>query len=238
MNGSGLYTLLGEIEHTLRYMAQTGCTGFDISADQMERLRGWGKGAPSETRETLSNVQKDLGVCRRCPLHRGRRHIVFGEGNPKARLVFVGEGPGFDEDQQGRPFVGAAGKLLTRIIEAMGLSREDVYICNIVKCRPPENRNPLPEEIAQCTPFLVRQLRAIQPAYICALGKVAAQFLSQSQRPISALRGRFFDYHGMSVMPTFHPAFLLRNPEKKREVWEDIQQVMRRLGLSVRGKKP
>lgn len=237
MNGSGLYSLLDDIGHSLRHMAKNGCAGFDVTADQIERLRGWGKGAPRGLKESLPDIQTDLGECRRCPLHRGRRHLVFGEGDPKAKLVFVGEGPGFDEDQQGRPFVGAAGKLLTRIIEAMGLSREEVYICNIVKCRPPENRNPLPEEIAICTPFLARQLQAICPAYICALGKVAAQFLSQRQDPISVLRGRFFDYNGMAVMPTFHPAFLLRNPDKKREVWEDVQQVMQRLGLAVRGKR-
>lgn len=239
MSGADLYKLLGEIEFTLRHMAKSGCTGVDLSPENLDRLRGWGKQAPTQAQaeETLTDIRNELGDCRRCPLHQGRRHIVFGEGDLHARLVFVGEGPGYDEDQQGRPFVGAAGKLLTRMIEAMGLTREDVYICNVVKCRPPENRNPLPGEIDMCSPFLGRQLQAIRPRYICALGKIAAQHLSRSRTPISALRGRFFDFQGIPVMPTFHPAFLLRTPEKKREVWEDLQQLMQRLGLTVQGKK-
>jgi DNA polymerase len=159
----------------------------------------------------------------------GRSHIVFGTGDPQADLVFVGEGPGFEEDRQGAPFVGSAGRLLTKIIQAMGLTRETVYICNVIKCRPPGNRNPLPGEIEQCFPFLKRQLEGIQPRVICALGSVAAKVLLGTDAPISRLRGRFHDYQGVPLMPTYHPAYLLRNPEKKREVWEDMKRIMARL---------
>ena len=179
----------------------------------------------------LDAVRRDLGDCARCPLSQTRTTIVFGEGNPRARLLFVGEGPGRDEDIQGRPFVGAAGQLLTKIIQAMGLTRRDVYIANIIKCRPPQNRNPRPEEIEACCPFLQRQIDAIAPEVICALGKFAAQTLLQTNQPITRLRGRFYEYKGIPLMPTFHPAFLLRNAERKRDTWNDIQQVMERLGL-------
>jgi uracil-DNA glycosylase len=175
--------------------------------------------------QTLADVRRDLGDCRRCKLHRQRKNIVFGVGNPAARLVFVGEGPGRDEDLQGEPFVGQAGKLLTRIIEAIQLTREEVYIANIIKCRPPENRNPEPDEIAACEPFLIRQLEAIQPRLICALGTFAAQTLLQTTERISALRGRFHPYRGILLMPTYHPAYLLRNPNFKRDVWEDVKKV-------------
>jgi len=157
---------------------------------------------------------------------------VFGIGNPSARLVFVGEAPGRDEDLQGEPFVGRAGQLLTEIItKGMRLRREDVYICNVIKCRPPENRNPEPDEVSSCEPFLVRQLALIKPEVIVALGKFAVQALLRSKAPISQLRGRWFDYHGVKLMPTFHPAYLLRNPADKRLVWEDIQKVMAVLGI-------
>lgn len=181
------------------------------------------------TRETLEDVRRALGDCCRCPLHAGRRNIVFGEGNPRARLVFVGEAPGGDEDIQGRPFVGRAGQLLTRIIEAMKMSREDVYICNILKCRPPANRDPQPVEITACEPFLIRQLNAIGPKVICALGTFAARTLLKTEAPITALRGRFHSYQGIDVMPTYHPAYLLRNPGAKKQVWEDVKVVMKRL---------
>jgi len=157
---------------------------------------------------------------------------VFGAGNPQARLVFVGEGPGFDEDRQGQPFVGAAGQLLTRIIEAMTLTREQVYICNIIKCRPPGNRDPETDEIQACSPFLTRQLKAIAPDFIVALGSFAARTLLETTVPISKLRGRFHDYKGVKLLPTYHPAFLLRNPDKKREVWEDMKKLMLEMGLS------
>ncbi len=177
----------------------------------------------------LGDVRGALGDCRRCPLHRTRHSIVFGEGSPQAALAFVGEAPGADEDTQGRPFVGRAGQLLTKIIEAMGLRREEVYICNILKCRPPGNRNPEPDEIAQCEPFLIRQLRVIRPRVICALGTFAAHTLLKSEAPISVLRGRFHSYHGIPLMPTYHPAYLLRNPGAKKQVWADVQMVMQAL---------
>lgn len=175
----------------------------------------------------LTHVRQALGECARCKLHTGRKTIVFGVGDPQAWLVFVGEAPGADEDQQGEPFVGKAGQLLTRIIEAMKLTREQVYICNIVKCRPPANRNPEPDEIAACEPFLIAQLQAIQPKLICALGTFAAQTLLRTKEPISKLRGRFHDYHGILILPTFHPAYLLRNPHEKKTVWEDMKLLQR-----------
>ena len=179
--------------------------------------------------ETLDDIRAELGDCTRCKLYSGRHHIVFGEGDPHADLVFVGEAPGGDEDRQGRPFVGRAGKLLSDIITAMGLTREQVYICNILKCRPPQNRNPEPDEIAACEPFLVKQLRAIRPRMICALGKFAAQTLLKTDTPISALRGRFHSYHDIRLMPTYHPAYLLRNPGAKKQTWEDVQMIMKEL---------
>jgi len=178
----------------------------------------------------LEAVRTELGDCRRCPLGDRRQHLVFGEGNPSAELVFVGEAPGADEDAQGRPFVGRAGQLLTKIIAAMGLKREEVYICNILKCRPPGNRNPLPDEIAACEPFLIRQLGVIRPRVICAMGSIAAHSLLKSESPISVLRGRFHSYQGIPLMPTYHPAYLLRNPGAKKQVWEDVQLIMKRLG--------
>jgi uracil-DNA glycosylase family 4 len=174
---------------------------------------------------TLEEVRKELGDCKRCKLHRTRRTIVFGEGNERATLMFIGEGPGYDEDVQGRPFVGKAGQLLTKIIESINLSREEVYIANIVKCRPPQNRNPEPDEIEICNPFLMKQIRVIQPKIICALGTFAAQTLLKTDTKISALRGKSFDLEGSKVIPTYHPAFLLRNPERKREVWEDMKKI-------------
>lgn len=174
----------------------------------------------------LEDIREELGDCKRCKLHGERHHIVFGEGNPLADLVFVGEAPGRDEDQKGRPFVDRAGQLLSDIIKAMGLERKDVYICNILKCRPPKNRNPEPDEIATCEPFLIKQLEAIQPSVICAMGKFAAQTLLKTETAISLLRGRFHSYHGIKLMPTYHPAYLLRNPGAKKQVWQDVQMIM------------
>jgi uracil-DNA glycosylase family 4 len=174
---------------------------------------------------TLDTIRRELGECTRCRLHEGRNHVVFGEGNPHAALVFVGEGPGREEDLQGKPFVGRAGELLTRIIEAIELTRDEVYIANIVKCRPPNNRDPKPDEIQTCLPFLLKQLEAIKPRIICCLGTFAAQTLLGSEERISALRGRFHAYHGAKLMPTYHPAFLLRNPQFKRDVWEDMKMI-------------
>jgi DNA polymerase len=185
--------------------------------------------------DTLLKIHTDLGDCTRCKLHRGRTKLVFGDGNPKAELVFVGEGPGRDEDAQGLPFVGRAGKLLTQMIEAMGLQRQDVYICNVVKCRPPENRTPEKEEVETCSPFLLRQLDAISPKVIVCLGSVAAQTLLETNRGISHFRGQWLEFRGRKLMATYHPAYLLRNPSAKGEVWKDLQKVMAVLGLH--GKK-
>ena len=185
---------------------------------------------PGGERPTLDEVRRDLGDCRRCKLCTGRKNIVFGSGNPRAELVFVGEGPGESEDLQGVPFVGAAGQLLTKMIEAMGYRRDDIYICNVVKCRPPGNRNPEPDEVAACEPFLRAQLKAIQPKAIVALGKFAAQTLLRDTTPITRLRGTWREYEGIQLMPTFHPAYLLRQPAEKRKAWEDLQQVMKFFG--------
>ena len=176
--------------------------------------------------ETLDEIKVDLGECTRCRLHSDRTHIVFGEGNPSARVVLVGEGPGREEDRLGRPFVGPAGKLLDHIIAAMGRRRQEVYICNVIKCRPPRNRDPLPDEIELCGPFLRRQLRAIRPQAILAVGSFAAQFLLSSQQPISRLRSQVYEFEGIPVVPTYHPAYLLRNPLQKRQAWKDVQLLL------------
>jgi len=186
--------------------------------------------------ETLLQIRDDLGECTRCKLHSTRHTIVFGDGSRKARLVFVGEGPGADEDAQGLPFVGRAGKLLTQMIEAMGLERRDVYICNVVKCRPPGNRQPEPDEVAACSPFLFRQLDSIEPKVIVCLGATAFQTLLQTNRSISHYRGQWLDYRGYKMLPTYHPAYLLRNPAAKADVWKDLQKVMAELGLEVKKK--
>ena len=186
--------------------------------------------------DSLLKIRDDIGDCTRCKLHKGRNKIVFADGNPKAKLIFVGEGPGRDEDMQGLPFVGRAGKLLTSMIEAMGLQRQDVYICNVVKCRPPENRLPEPDEIKTCSPFLLRQLEVVDPQVIVALGACAAQTLLQTTRGISHFRGQWQEFRGRKLMATYHPAYLLRNPPAKADVWKDLQMVMAELGLK-RGAK-
>ena len=173
----------------------------------------------------LAQLREDLGECTRCKLHSTRTHLVYGVGNPGADLMFVGEAPGRDEDQQGIPFVGRAGQLLTKIIEAIDLQRDDVYIANVIKCRPPNNRNPEPDEIQTCQPFLFAQIDAVQPKVIVALGAFAVRTLLQREDAISSLRGRVFDYRGAKLVPTFHPAYLLRSPDKKRDVWEDMKTV-------------
>jgi DNA polymerase len=181
----------------------------------------------ADSAQMLAILKREIGPdCRRCKLHTlGRKQVVFGVGNPNADLMFVGEAPGADEDEQGEPFVGRAGQLLTKIIEAINLKREDVYIANIIKCRPPGNRNPEPDEVAECEPFLFRQVEAVRPKVIVALGKFAAQSLLRTTDPITRLRGRSFNYRGAMLIPTFHPAYLLRNPSSKREVWEDMKKV-------------
>lgn len=230
----------------LRYLKDLGVDG--VSADPSWRVRtAPARGlSPAATAHgepeapdppsgiiRLTEVRADLGDCRRCTLHTGRTNIVFGVGNPDARLMFVGEGPGADEDEQGEPFVGRAGQLLTQIIKAMGLAREDVYIANVVKCRPPGNRNPEPDEIEACSPFLHAQIASIRPTVIVALGKFAAQTLLRTETPISRLRGQFHALGEVAVMPTFHPSYLLRNPAAKREVWEDMKLVLKKLGEPV-----
>jgi DNA polymerase len=183
--------------------------------------------------DTLETIRADMGECTRCRLHKQRHKIVFGAGNGKASLVFVGEGPGHDEDMQGLPFVGRAGKLLTQMIEAMGLVRDDVYICNIVKCRPPENRTPEKDEVETCSPFLLRQLGVIRPKVIVCLGNVASQTLLGTHKSISQYRGQWFDYRGARMIATYHPAYLLRNPAAKADVWVDLKKVMVELGLPL-----
>ncbi len=187
--------------------------------------------------DSLERIREDIGDCQRCRLSKKRTNIVFGVGNPRAELMFVGEGPGHDEDIQGEPFVGRAGKLLTQMIEAMGLRRADVYIANVVKCRPPENRTPERDEMATCSPFLMRQIAVIQPKVIVALGAVAAKALLNTEKSVSHFRGEWFDFGAAKLMPTYHPAYLLRNPAAKGDVWKDLQKVMAYLGLQP-PKKP
>jgi len=204
----------------------------ELGVDGVRREREWRARANGEAAsavappDTLPAIRADLGDCVRCKLHGlGRRQIVFGVGNPHAELMFVGEAPGADEDLQGEPFVGRAGQLLTKIIGAIGLTREDVYIANVIKCRPPGNRNPEPDEVEQCEPFLFRQIDTIKPRVIVALGKFAAQSLLRTTEPITRLRGREYTYRDAILMPTYHPAYLLRAPSAKREVWEDMKRV-------------
>ncbi len=230
----------------LRFYEELGVTG--ISRERAWRARtGVQTGDPSKEISvvdeppaaapviwTLQAIREDIGDCTRCKLHTlGRRQIVFGVGNPNAELMFVGEGPGADEDVQGVPFVGRAGQLLTKMIGAMGFNRDDVYIANVVKCRPPENRNPEPDEIEACEPFLFRQIESIKPQVIVALGSFAAKTLLRTQDPISRLRGRVFEYHGAKLIPTFHPSFLLRSPNQKKYAWDDLK-----LALSIMGRQP
>lgn len=219
----------------------------EAPAEQPQPLETMPKKAPAKPTKSTSNspaealaiVQKKVAACKRCSeLASTRTQTVFGVGSPTARLVFVGEAPGADEDKQGIPFVGRAGKLLTDIIEkGMGLQRSDVYICNILRCRPPGNRNPLPVEAAACREFLDAQLAIIQPEFICCLGTVAAQNLLSEKSPIGRLRGRFLDYQGIKVLCTYHPAYVLRNPPAKKQVWEDIQILMKEMGLALPKKK-
>jgi DNA polymerase len=223
-----------EIAEHLRFYQELGVQG--ISRDPAWRSRpGAGASAGTESAgasdsdsgKFLTMLKEEIGpACARCKLHTlGRKQVVFGVGNPNADLMFVGEAPGADEDEQGEPFVGRAGQLLTKIIEAIDLKREDVYIANVIKCRPPGNRNPEPDEVEKCQPFLFRQIDAIKPKVIVALGKFAAQSLLQTTDPITRVRGRSFTYRGATLIPTFHPAYLLRNPSAKREVWEDMKKV-------------
>ena len=246
-----------DVAEHLRYYQELGVNGISKDSAWRARASGPDASAPVASAESAASVQEApdatapaadaalagghtpasrlesiravIGDCTRCKLHTGRTNIVFGVGDPEARLMFVGEGPGADEDLEGEPFVGRAGQLLTQIIKAMGFERADVYIANVVKCRPPGNRNPEPDEIATCSPFLEAQIDAIRPLVIVALGKFAAQTLLATETPISRLRGQFHTRRGVEVMPTFHPSYLLRNPSAKREVWEDMKMVIARL---------
>ena len=210
--------VVADLQSYLDYLKRMGIEGLPTAGPQPSPSAPSGK-------MTLEEVRKELGDCRRCKLHRTRRTIVFGEGKKNAGLMLVGEGPGYDEDLQGKPFVGKAGQLLTKILQSIHIEREEVYITNIVKCRPPQNRNPEPDEIESCHPFLLGQIRAIQPKMILALGKFAAQTLLRTEATITGIRGKFFDLGGIKLVPTYHPAYLLRNPQRKREVWEDMKRI-------------
>lgn len=234
--------LIGDLKSYVEYLKRMGITEFSLS-DSRNEMSGPPSGSPGvetvrERREpdrqamstpsggvNLQDIRGELGNCQRCKLGKTRRALVFGEGNPKASLMLIGEGPGYDEDVQGKPFVGKAGQLLTKILQAVAIQREEVYITNIVKCRPPQNRNPEPDEIESCNPLLLKQIQAIQPRVICPLGTFAAQTLLQTADKITSLRGRVFTFSGIQIIPTYHPAYLLRNPEKKREVWEDMKKI-------------
>ncbi len=209
----------------MEFFQELGAEGF--SREPAWRFRGERPASPTEptTPTTLEQVRGELGDCTRCKLHQGRTTLVFGVGRPDADLMFVGEAPGRDEDQQGEPFVGPAGQLLTKIIEAIGLTRDQVYIANVIKCRPPQNRNPELDEVQTCAPFLFQQLDVIRPRVVVALGAFAVRTLLRSEQSISRLRGQVFDYRGAKLVPTFHPAFLLRSPDRKRDVWQDMKKV-------------
>ena len=240
---------MNQLAAHLRFYEELGVTG--INRDPKWRRRDDGKQADDAVAaadesvpvtiarssvEALAAIREDLGDCTRCKLYaQGRTQIVFGVGNPTAEVMFVGEAPGADEDLQGVPFVGRAGQLLTKMIEAMGFTRNDVYIANVLKCRPPGNRNPEPDEIASCEPFLFRQLASVEPRIVIALGAFAARTLLKTDEPISRLRGRVFDYRGAKLIPTFHPSFLLRSPGYKREAWEDLKKALSILGRELPG---
>jgi uracil-DNA glycosylase family 4 len=240
---------MNQLAEHLRFYQELGVTG--INRDSKWRRRDDGAQAAGEpttepevvpvtmarsAAEALAVIREDLGDCTRCKLHaQGRKQIVFGVGNPSAEIMFVGEAPGADEDLQGEPFVGRAGQLLTKMIAAMGFTREEVYIANVLKCRPPGNRNPEPDEIARCEPFLFRQLASIEPKVVIALGAFAARTLLKTDDPISRLRGRVFEYRGAKLIPTFHPSFLLRSPGYKREAWEDLKKALALLGRDLPG---
>jgi len=228
--------IIHETHHYLLSLKETGLAGLHFESIRSELSGESDSQAEDGVKAVadLTRIREVIGDCRRCKLETTRTNIVFGEGNASPEIVFVGEGPGYDEDQQGRPFVGRAGKLLDRIIAAMGLSRGDVYICNIVKCRPPNNRNPEKDEIDICSQFLLSQLKVLNPKVICALGRIASSHLLGFQAPMGRMRGRFYEFKGYNVRPTYHPAALLRNPAYRRPVWEDMQAVMNYLGKPVR----
>ena len=232
MNHHAAADIVGAVRDYVTYLQQLGVTDLPLRLMRMPQTSTVQKGETVSTDPApLAQLAASVRDCQKCRLHETRTQVVFGTGNPDADLVFVGEAPGRDEDRQGEPFVGAAGQLLTRIIEAIGLTREQVYILNVVKCRPPNNRNPRPDEVAACRPILEAQLACLKPRVICALGTFAAQTLLQTDEIISRLRGHFRNMGDIPVMPTYHPAYLLRNPQGKRAVWEDMQQIQHVLGL-------
>ena len=226
-----LRELLAAGRSQLAYLQELGLSSVPVTKrpDPLLICPPWVADDGSCRPETLEELRNDIGECERCPLGRSRNSLVFGVGNPQADLVFVGEAPGRDEDLKCEPFVGEAGQLLNRVLFAMELARDEVYICNVLKCRPPGNRNPQPDEVATCEPFLIRQLAAIKPKVIVALGTFAVQSLLKTKIPIGRLRGEWQTYQGVPLMPTFHPAYLLRSPHGKRDVWEDMKEVRRRL---------
>ena len=224
-------TTLASARSQLEYLSDLGVETLHRDAAGVELAQQID--ASKSLDETLDAIREDLGDCQRCGLGASRKELVYGVGNPNARLVLVGEAPGREEDQKGEPFVGEAGRLLDRILQAMGMQREDVYICNVLKCRPPDNRDPQPEEVATCEAFLIRQIAAIKPQVIIGLGRFAVHSLLKNKVPISRIRGEWQSYHGTPLMPTYHPAYLLRNPEGKRDVWEDMKEVMRRLNAEA-----
>lgn len=232
--------LANEIRATLaaarsqfEYLTDLGFAEQKVAAPAGPAVQNAGAAIPGS--ETLDAIFNELGDCQRCALGASRTKLVYGVGNPNARLVFVGEAPGREEDLQGEPFVGEAGQLLDRILQAMGLHRDDVYLCNLLKCRPPNNRDPQPDEVATCEAFLLRQIAAIRPQVIVGLGRFAVHSLLKTNAPISKLRGEWQSYQGIPLMPTYHPAYLLRNPEGKRDVWDDMKQVLRRLQTDGEG---
>ena len=226
MSKEELRELVHSFRCTLEELQGNGCYG--ISGEASPRPEGSENTAESTTDDqALHSIREALGDCQRCPLSATRNKIVFGCGSPRADLMFIGEAPGADEDEQGEPFVGAAGKLLDKMIVAMGWSRDSVYIANVLKCRPPNNRDPKLDEVAACEGFLAQQIRSVSPAAIVTLGKPAAHLLLKTTESMGRLRGSWQDYEGIPVMPTYHPAYLLRDPSKKREVWADLQQVMK-----------
>ena len=247
MSSNEFYETAQALENYLRFCKEIGIgelpAEFAAGGTEIEDTEKNGTALLSDRRgsrgssvQTLSEIREELGDCTRCRLCETRKNIVFGEGNPRARLVFVGEGPGRDEDSQGRPFVGRAGQLLTKIIQAMKLERKDVYICNVVKCRPPGNRNPEPDEVASCEPFLIKQIESINPEVIVSLGSVATGLMLKLKNfKMGQLRGTFHQYGNSKLMITYHPAALLRNPAFKKPVWEDMKLVMKELGIPVNG---
>lgn len=234
MNNLNASTVLQEVTDYLNFLNESGIRAVDCSADSLAYIAHWDK-PPLRLKNplTLEQIYAAAVKCKRCRLHADRRRIVFGQGNPQADIMFIGEAPSYDEELTGQPFAGATGELLTKIIQAMTLKLDQVYICNAIKCAPPNNRNPLPDELSACAELLKNQIQAVNPRFICTLGVFAAQIILNTNLPVSQLRGRFYSYGTISVMPTYHPAALLKNPSMKKDVWEDIKKLMAASGLTT-----